>query len=85
MRDHHTIRAITAEGARRFLEIRRAAVRRIAARDCSTSAIEAGRRRLPTTDRRFLANRDGEVRLIAESDGEPVAIGAIVVIRREAE
>jgi putative acetyltransferase len=40
----------------------------------------------PITDQvieRFLANRDSEVRLLAEIDGEPVGIGAIVVASSE--
>jgi putative acetyltransferase len=75
-----TIREMRPEDARRFLEIHHAAVRGIAARDYSTSVVDAWAR--PITDEAiegFLANRDREVRLVAEIDGEPVGIGAIVV------
>jgi putative acetyltransferase len=72
------------EDARRFLEIHHAAVRGLAAGDYPPSVIEAWAR--PITDHaieRFLANRDGEFRLVAEIDGEPVGIGAIVVSHSE--
>jgi putative acetyltransferase len=79
-----TIREMRPEDARRFLEIHHAAVRGIAAKDYPTSVVEAWAR--PITDQvieRFLANRDREVRLVAEIDGEPVGIGAIVVSNSE--
>jgi putative acetyltransferase len=72
------------EDARRFLEIHHAAVRGIAAKDYPASVVEAWAR--PITDDvidRFLANRDREVRLVAEIDGDPVGIGAIVVSASE--
>jgi putative acetyltransferase len=72
------------EDARRFLEIHHAAVRGLAARDYPSSVIEAWAR--PITDQvieRFLANRDGEVRLVAEVDGELLGIGALVVSNAE--
>jgi putative acetyltransferase len=75
-----TIREMRREEARVFLEIHQAAVRGIAARDYPAAVVEAWAR--PITDEvieRFLANRDAEVRLVAEIDGEPVGIGAIVV------
>jgi putative acetyltransferase len=75
-----TLREMRPEDARRFLEIHHAAVRGVAAKDYPASVVEAWAR--PITDQmieRFLANRDGEVRLLAEIDGEPVGIGAIVV------
>ena len=64
-----TVREMRPEEARRFLEIRHASVRGIAAKDYPTSVVEAWAR--PITDQaieRFLANRDGEIRLIAEID-----------------
>jgi len=79
-----TIREMRPEDARRFLEIHHAAVRGIAAVDYSTSVVEAWAR--PITDEvieGFLANRDREVRLVAEIDGEPVGIGAIVISHSE--
>ena len=68
------------EDARRFLEIHHAAVRGIAAKDYPTSVVDAWAR--PITDQsieRFLENRDHEIRLVAEIDGEPVGVGAFVV------
>jgi putative acetyltransferase len=79
-----TVREMRPEDARRFLEIQRAAVRGIAAKDYPASVVEAWAG--PITDQvveRFLANRDQEVRLVAEIDGEPVGIGAIVVSNSE--
>src|SRR5213593_1228877 len=79
-----TVRKMRPEEARRFLEIHHAAVRCIAAKDYSASVVEAWAR--PITDQlieRFLANRDQEVRLVAEIDGQPVGIGAVVVSNSE--
>ena len=75
-----TVREMRPEDARYFLEIHHAAVRGIAAKDYPVSVVEAWAR--PITDyvlERFLANREGELRLVAEIDGEMVGIGAIVV------
>ena len=79
-----TVRPMQPADARRFLEIHHAAVRGTAAKDYSASVIDAWAR--PITDQlieRFLANRDDEVRLMAEIDGEPVGIGAIVISHSE--
>lgn len=79
-----TVREMRPEEARRFLEIHHASVRGIAAKDYPASVVEAWAR--PITDQaieRFLANRDGEIRLIAEIDGEPMGIGALVVSNSE--
>jgi putative acetyltransferase len=78
------VREMRLGDARRFLEIHHAAVRGIAAKDYPASVIEAWAP--PITDQaieRFLANRDQEVRLIAEVHDEPVGIGAIVVSNSE--
>ena len=75
-----TIREMRPEDARSFLEIHHAAVRGLAASDYPTAVVEAWAR--PITDQfveRFLANHDGELRLVAELDGDPVGIGAIVI------
>lgn len=75
-----TVREMRLEDARRFLEIHHAAVRGIAAKDYPASVVEAWAR--PITNEsleRLLANDDGEIRLVADLDGEPVGIGAIVV------
>jgi putative acetyltransferase len=79
-----TVREMQPEDARRFLEIHQAAVRGIAAKDYPDSVVDAWAR--PITDKMiegFLANRDHETRLIAEIDGDPVGVGALVV--RDAE
>jgi putative acetyltransferase len=71
--------------ARRFLEIHHESVRGLAARDYPSRVIEAWAP-LPITDAyldRFLRNHDGEIRLIAEIDGEAVGIGAIVIAGSE--
>jgi putative acetyltransferase len=68
------------EDARRFLEIQAAAVRGLAARDYPASVIQAWAAQ--STDEaieRFLANREGGLRLIAELDGRAAGIGEIVV------
>jgi putative acetyltransferase len=78
------IREMRPEDARRYLEIHHAAVRGLAVRDYPSSVIEVWARSI--TDHaieRFLANRDGEVRLVAEVDGELLGIGAIVVSNSE--
>src|SRR5262245_55131076 len=75
-----SIRAMRSEDARRFLEIQRESVRGLAAGDYPTAVIEAWAP-LPITDavvERFLSNQDGEMRLIAETDGQAVGIGALV-------
>ena len=75
------IRAMRSEDARRFLEIQRESVRGIAARDYPTAVIKAWAP-LPITDEvveRFLSNADHEIRLIAELDGQPAGIGALVL------
>jgi putative acetyltransferase len=76
-----TIRPMQPEEARRFLEIHRAAVRGLAAKDYSPVVVDAWAP-LPITDEtleRFLSNRDHEIRLMAEIDGQCVGIGAIVL------
>ena len=80
-----SIRPMRAREARRFLEIQRASVRDIAAKDYPASVIEKWAP-LPITDEiveRFLRNRDREIRLMAEIDGHAVAIGALVVASSE--
>jgi putative acetyltransferase len=76
-----SIRVMRSEDARRFLEIQRESVRGIAARDYPSAVIEAWAP-LPITDEvvaRFLSNADDEIRLIAEFDGQPAGIGALVL------
>ena len=73
------------EEARRFLEIHRASVRGIAAKDYPSSVVDEWAP-LPITDanvERFLSNRDNEIRLTAEIDGELVGLAAIVLSNSE--
>ena len=74
-----TIREMRREDARNFLDVHHAAVRGLAARDYPPAVIEAWAPAI-TDERieRFLANRDGELRLVAEIGGEIVGIGALV-------
>jgi putative acetyltransferase len=79
------LREMRPEDARRFLEVHRAAVRGIAAKDYPTEVIEdwAG---LPVTEQsieRFLSNPDDEIRLVAETDGVIVGIGCLVAAQCE--
>jgi len=79
-----TIREMRREEARRFLEVHRAAVRSLAVNDYSPAVIEAWAP--PVTDariERFLTNRDGELRLVADIRGEIVGIGAFVASASE--
>lgn len=71
--------------ARSFLEIQRAAVRGLATSDYPAPVIEEWAP-LPITDTAlafFRLNHDDEIRLIAELDGEPVGIGALVLANSE--
>jgi len=80
-----TVREMRPEDARAFLEVHHAAVRGIAAKDYPQAVIEDWAP-LPVTDRaveRFLLNPDGEIRLVAEDDGEIVGIGALVIDKAE--
>jgi len=73
------------DDACRFLEIHHASVHGLAADDYPPNVIEAWAP-LPITDERlhrFLQNRDAEIRIIAERDGELVGIGALVVAKSE--
>jgi putative acetyltransferase len=67
-----------------FLEIHSRSIWGLASAHYSPEVIEAWS--APITDerlRRFLENRDGEIRLIAELDGEPVGLGALVIASSE--
>jgi putative acetyltransferase len=79
------VRPMRSEEARRFLEIHHESVRGIAAKDYPAAVIDAWAP-LPITDEtieRFLRNRDNEIRLMAEIDGQPVGIGALVLSTSE--
>jgi putative acetyltransferase len=70
---------------RQFLEVHHASVRQIATRDYSAEVIDAWAPAVVTDEalERFLANPDGEIRLVAEEDDRLVGIGALVVADAE--
>src|SRR5204862_3623338 len=73
-----TVRLLRPNEGRTFLEIHSRSIRGLAAAHYPPEVIEAWS--APITDeilRRFLENRDGEIRLIAELDGKPVGLGAL--------
>lgn len=75
------VRPWRQDEARRFLEIHHEAVRHLAVGDYPASVIDAWAP-LPVTDDAvawLLANRDREIRMVAEMDGTLVGIGALVV------
>jgi putative acetyltransferase len=73
------VRAMRAGDARPFLEVLRAAIRGIAVADYPAEVIEAWAPLVTEEDvERVLANRDREVRLVAEMEGQIVGLGAIV-------
>jgi putative acetyltransferase len=79
------IRPMRGDEARLFLEIQRAAVRGLATSDYPDWVIDEWAP-LPITDTAlafFRLNLDDEIRLIAELDGEPVGIGALVLANSE--
>jgi putative acetyltransferase len=79
-----TVRAFRENEAATFLDIHGRSIRGLAAQHYPTAVIEAWAVP-PTTEniRGFLLNSDGEVRLIAELDGEPVGIGALILANSE--
>jgi putative acetyltransferase len=78
------VRPMRDDEGRLFLEIHGRSVRGLAAQHYPPDIIEAWA--APVTEasvRGFLKNGDREIRLIAELDGEPVGLGALVI--QEAE
>jgi putative acetyltransferase len=78
------VRPMRPDEARTFLDIHTRAIRGIAARHYTPDVIEGWV--VPVTDPNiagFLRNADGEIRLIAELDGTPVGLGALVVNNSE--
>jgi putative acetyltransferase len=78
------VRPMGADESRRFLEVHHESVRGLAANDYPASVIEAWAP--PITEerlRRFLENRDGEIRLTGHIHGRVVGIGALVVSKAE--
>ncbi len=79
------VREARAEDARAFLDVHRAAVRQLTAKDYPQAVIEDWAP-LPITEDviiSFLANPDHELRFVAEIEGQIVGIGALVVENRE--
>ena len=80
-----TIRDMRDTDARSFLEVHHAAVRGIAARDYPPELIEVWAP-LPITQERIervVANLDNETRFVADSDGNVIGIGCLVIDNSE--
>jgi putative acetyltransferase len=78
------VRRLRAGESRRYLEIVNAAIRGLATSHYSPSTIDGWI--VPISDETLAdldRNDDNEIRLVAEVDGEPAGIGALVVERDE--
>jgi putative acetyltransferase len=78
------VRPMRDDEARLFLEIHGRSIRGLAAAHYSADVIDAWA--APVTDESvqgFLMNPDNEIRLLAEIDGQPVGLGALVVDNAE--
>ena len=72
------------DDARLFLEIHRRSIRGLAAQHYPADIIDAWAGSVTDESiRRFLENPDYEIRLLAERDGQPVGLGALVVDNTE--
>lgn len=79
-----SVRAMQAADARHFLEIHHESVRGLAAKDYPLGVIDAWAPPISSERlQRFIENRDNEIRLLAERDGEAVGISALVVANSE--
>ena len=79
------VREMRDEDARSYLEVHRAAVRAIAARDYTPEVIEAWAP-LPITQAGVdvvVANPENEVRFVAEQDGKLIGIASLVIANNE--
>ncbi len=79
-----TVRPLRADEGRIYLEIVNSAIRGLAVSHYPPDAIEGWV--VPVTDesvRDLMVNADHETRLIAEVDGAPVGIGALILERSE--
>jgi putative acetyltransferase len=79
-----TVRLLREDEGRRYLEIVNRAILGLAADHYSPDAIAAWV--VPLNDEsitKLTANADREIRLVAELDGEAVAIGALIIERQE--
>src|ERR1700722_14897998 len=79
------VREMRVEDARAFLEVQRAAVRCMAAKDYATNVIDAWAPMQVTEKQveQVRLNPENEYRLIAEIDGEVVGIGSFIVKNNE--
>lgn len=80
------VRPLRDDEARTFLEIHGRSVRGLAAAHYAADVIAAWAGPAPISDetvRRFLRNPDHEIRLLAELNGQPVGLGAVVVDNTE--
>jgi putative acetyltransferase len=80
-----TIREMRNLDARAFLEVHRAAVHALAAKDYPDSVIQAWAP-LPITENNIaavIANPDNETRFVAEIDGKVAGIGVLVIQNNE--
>jgi len=81
---HVTVRPLATDEGRTYLEIVNRAIRGLAADHYPADVIE--RWTVPVTDetvRNLMQNTDHEIRLIAELNGRPAGIGALIVERSE--
>jgi putative acetyltransferase len=79
-----TVRPLRSDEARVYLEIVNSAIRGLAVSHYPPDAIDGWI--VPLTDEsidNLMVNADHEIRLVAELDGQPVGIGALVVERSE--
>jgi len=79
-----TVRPLREDEGRIYLEIVNSAIRGLAVSHYPPEAIEGWV--VPVTDetvRDLMLNRDNEIRVMADLDGEPVGIGALVLERLE--
>jgi putative acetyltransferase len=80
------VRPMRDEEARLFLEIHGRSIRGLAAEHYPDDVIAAWAGPAPISDeavRHFLENPDHEIRLLAEVDGQPVGLGALVAHNTE--
>jgi putative acetyltransferase len=79
-----TVRSLRADEGRIYLDIVSSAIRGLAAGHYAPETIDKWV--APATDeavRELMLNRDREIRLVAELDGKPAGIGALVLERSE--
>jgi putative acetyltransferase len=78
------VRLMRPEEGRTFLDIHSRSVRGLAAQHYPPEVIDGWAARVTEESiSGFMRNPDGEIRLLAELDGEPVGLGALVVSKSE--